>query len=304
MLSNDTAFELAVGEQSPLAADPIDTVVASPAERISWTLATTGRVEWALFWKGAMQTLRTSHFKWRYLPPVVALLFAFGGASAAFMRAGDMRGPASLVTTLGAVVAALAVLLGPQMMRADLRNDFEHLDLLKTWPARSSDVIRGELAWPIAAVSAVAWLAALIAGVFSGAALPRVALVSRWSVVVAVLIAAPSMIAAQYAVQNAATVLFPGWVQIGAQRARGIDAIGQRLILLVALVISLLLFALPGAIGAGAVWLIFRRIAGAVVFVPMAIVFGAIVWTEVLAVTELLGPAYEQIDLTSIEKAE
>jgi hypothetical protein len=36
----------------------------------------------------------------------------------------------------------------------------------------------------------------------------------------------------------------------------------------------------------------------------MSVVFAAIVLTEVLAVTELLGPAYERIDVTSVERAE
>ena len=305
MLSNDAAFDLAVGEQSIVAVEPIDAAaVVSPVERSGWTLATTGRVEVALFWKGAMQTLRTTHFKWRYLPPLAALLFAFGVSSATFMRAGEMRGPASLLTMLGGFVSVMAMLLGPQIMRGDLRSDFEHLDVLKTWPTSASQVIRGELVWPVAAVSAVVWAAALTAGIFSGAALPRVAFVDRWSVVVAALIAAPSMIAAQYAVQNTATILFPGWVQIGTQRARGIDAIGQRLILLAAIVVSLLLFALPGAVGAAVLWIVFRRLVGVFVFVPMAIVFSAIVLTEVLVVTELLGPAYERLDVMSIEKPE
>jgi hypothetical protein len=112
------------------------------------------------------------------------------------------------------------------------------------------------------------------------------------------------MIAAQYTVHNAATILFPAWVQLGSQRTRGIDAMGQRLIMLAAVLVSLLLFAVPGAIGAGIVWLILYRFVGAVALVPMAIVFSAIVLTEVVVVTELLGPAYERVDVTSVERPE
>jgi hypothetical protein len=36
----------------------------------------------------------------------------------------------------------------------------------------------------------------------------------------------------------------------------------------------------------------------------MAFVFTAIVLTEVVVVTELLGPGYERIDLTSVERGE
>ncbi len=304
MLSNDVVFDDVVGDQPLSHAEVRRTDVVPTADRRGWPLATTGRLEFALFWKGAMHTIRTNHFRWRYVPPLVAILFASGGAAAAVMRAGNMRGPASLVTGLSGMVTALAVFLGPQLMRADLRSDFDHLDVIKTWPARASDVIRGEMAWPVVVVCSVAWCAALIGGIFSGASLPRIAFVDRWSVVVAVLLVAPALVAAQYTVHNAATIVFPAWVQLGSQRARGIDALGQRLILLAAVVASLLLFALPGAIGAVVIWIVLHRLAGALVFVPMAIAFAVIVLIEVLAITELLGPAYERLDVTSIERAE
>jgi len=305
MLTGDVAFDLAVGESSARASQEQSApATRARAGRVAWTLAPAGRLEFALFWKGAMQTLRAANFRWRYVPPLIGAVFGIGGAAAAAMGAGNLRGPASFITILGVVVAAVAVLLGPQMMRADLRSDFQHLDLLKTWPARAADVIRGEMAWPIAAVSAIACGALLIAAATSGTALPSTGLLDRWSVAVALIFAAPAIVAAQYTVHNAATIVFPAWVQLGSQRARGIDAMGQRLIMLAAILVSLALFAVPGAVGAGAVWLIFHRLAGNIVFVPMAVVFAAIVSTEVLVVTELLAPAYDRIDLTSVEKAE
>jgi hypothetical protein len=161
------------------------------------------------------------------------------------------------------------------------------------------------MAWPVAVVSGMACAALLIAAVFSGTALPAIAFVDRWSVAIASIVTVPSMIAAQYVVHNAATIAFPAWVPLGSQaRARGIDAMGQRLILLVAILLSVSLLAVPGAIAAGVIWLIFYRIAGLVALVPMAIVFAAIVLTEVIVVTELLGPAYEGIDVTYVERPE
>jgi ABC-2 type transport system permease protein len=305
MLAGDTAFDLAVGESSERTGqEPSAPATRARTDWGGWTLAPVGRLEFALFWKGAMQTQRAANFKWRYVPPLIGAVFGIGGAAAAAMGAGHLRGPASFITILGAVIAAVAVLLGPQIMRADLRTDFQHLDLLKTWPARAADVIRGEMAWPIAAVSAIACGALLIAAASSGTALPGTALLDRWSVALAAIIAAPAIVAAQYTVHNAATIVFPAWVQLGSQRARGIDAMGQRLIMLAAILVSLVLFAVPGGVGAGALWLIFHRVAGSVVFVPMAVMFAAIVLTEVLVATELLAPAYDRIDLTSVEKAE
>ena len=182
--------------------------------------------------------------------------------------------------------------------------DFEHLDLLKTWPVRAADVIRGEMAWPVLVVSAVAWVAVVVAALFSGTALPTVSFVSRWSFAIAAAFAGPALIAAQFAFHNTATILFPAWVQLGSQRTRGIDAMGQRLIMLAAVVVSLVVFAIPGALAGGILWVIFHRLIGDVVYVPAAIAFAVVVLVEVLAVTEMLGPAYERIDVTSIERGE
>ena len=104
--------------------------------------------------------------------------------------------------------------------------------------------------------------------------------------------------------QNALALFFPAWVSLGSQRTRGLDAMGQRLIMLAAIVVALVLFAVPGGIAGGIVWLALRRVMGAAVFVPAAVLFAAVVLTEVLVATELLGPAYERMDLTSVERAE
>jgi hypothetical protein len=139
---------------------------------------------------------------------------------------------------------------------------------------------------------------------FSSAAMPEVPFAGRWSLAVAALFAAPALVAAQYTVQNALALFFPAWVSLGTQRTRGVDAVGQRLIMLAAILLALALFAVPGGIAGGIVWLALRRVMGATVFVPAAILFAGVVLTEVLVATELLGPAYERIDLMSVERAE
>ncbi len=306
MLLSDRTFDDVAGEGGDAQTETAGAdVSAARAATGSLALSLTGRAELALFWKGATEALRAINIKsWRLLPPLAGVLIAVVGASFGVVGAKRMRGPSAILTALGCIVAAVATVFGPQMLRLDLRNDFTHLDLLKSWPLRAADVIRGEMAWPAAAVSAIACGAIAAAAAFSGSAMPTVRLVDRWSVALAVMLAAPALIAAQYVVHNAATILFPAWVQLGKQRTRGIDAMGQRLIMLAAVLVSLVVFAVPGAIAAGVVWLIFHRIAGTVVLVPMAALFAVIVLVEVLAMTELLGPAYERVDVTSVERPE
>lgn len=303
MLLSDQTFDEVAGQGGQARAMAERTAAAPALGRdIGWTLPLTGRPELALLWKGAMETIRgVSGKTWRY---ALASLFGIGGASFGVIAANGMRGPASAVSVVGGIVAVAAVVFGPQVANSDLRTDFEHLDVLKTWPLRAADVIRGEMAWPVLLVSSMAWAGVLIAALFSGTALPDVPFVSRWSFAIAAAFAGPALVAAQFAVHSAMTVFFPAWVQLGSQRTRGIDAMGQRLIMLAAIILSLALFAVPGALAGGVIWLIFHRIAGDVVYVPAAIVFSAIVLVEVLVVTELLGPAYERIDITSVERGE
>jgi hypothetical protein len=306
MLMSDATFDAVAGEGGPARkATAEQAATKARARNVGWSLPLAGRPELALLWKGAMQTMRAGNVSaWRYVGPLIGVSFGVFGGTAALMGAGKMHGTAALICVLSALVSAIAVLLGPLMMRGDLRSDFEHLDLLKTWPVRAGEVIRGEIAWPALLVSSIAWAGLLTSALFSTTALPALSFVSRWSFAIAAMVASPALIASQFAVHNTATIFFPAWVQLGTQRSRGLDMMGQRLIMLAAIVISLLLFAVPGAIGGGVVWLILNRFVGDVVFVPAAIVFSAIVLIEVLAVTELLGPAYERIDVTSIERGE
>lgn len=304
MLLSDAMFDEVAGQGggAVTAAERETARLAARATKVGWTLPLTGRPELALMWKGSMETIRGINVKTlRYLAPA---LIGVGAASFGILQANRLRGPAAVVSIVATIVAVASVVFGPQIARNDLRTDFEHLDLLKTWPLRAADVIRGEMFWPVLLVSSILWAGVLVAAVFSAAAAPDVPLVSRLSFALTAAIAGPALIAAQYAVHATFTIFFPAWVQLGNQRTRGIDAMGQRLIMLLAIVVSLALFALPGAIAGGVVWFIFRNLVGSIVFVPAAVVFAAIVLVEVLAVTELLGPAYERIDVTSVERGE
>jgi hypothetical protein len=54
----------------------------------------------------------------------------------------------------------------------------------------------------------------------------------------------------------------------------------------------------------GVLWIAFYRFLGPWVLLPGALTCVVIVAIEVLFVTEALGPAYEQLDITSVERPE
>jgi ABC-2 type transport system permease protein len=149
-----------------------------------------------------------------------------------------------------------------------------------------------------------AWLALACAAVLSVAAFPRLTVSMRLSLWAAATIVAPSLVFAQYTIHNAAAVMFPAWIPPDNEM-RGFDSMGQRLILFGGVLLGLIAMIVPGAIAAGIVGFVFYRLTGSpFVFVPAAAVCLAIVATEVMVATEALGPMYDRIDLSGVERAE
>jgi hypothetical protein len=114
----------------------------------------------------------------------------------------------------------------------------------------------------------------------------------------------PALVLAQFTIHNTAAVLFPAWVPLGAQRPRGLDAMGQRLILFGGIVLGLIVMLFPGAVSGGIIWLALGRLIGPLGLVPAAAACVMVVLAEVLVATEALGPAYDRLDLMAVERAE
>jgi Putative ABC exporter len=279
---------------------------SSPSPRLraaGWSLAPSGRTEALFFWKNGLQTLRGTSLGMllQYGTPMILLGVTFGSLQ---MDEVEAQGLAAAFSTFALVVAVFVVFFGPQIMLADLRTDLRHLELLKTWPVRPADVVRGELLWPGTVVTFFGWLALACGTAFSGPAFPRWSATWRLSVAAALMLLVPALVFAQYVVQNAAVVLFPAWVPLDNERPRGLDAMGQRLILMAGVVVALALAMAPGAMIGAVVWFALYRFVGIASLVPAAAVCLAVVAVEVLVVTEVLGLAYERVDVTEVERAE
>jgi hypothetical protein len=271
--------------------------------RRGFALAPAGRAEFAFLWKNTMAMARATSgvALIRYFVP---LIFVTVSLSAAIMSAREARGLAMTLCTVTIAIAVFSVVLGPQVVRTDLRSDLRHLELLKTWPVRAAAVVRGEMLCPGVVLTGVAWLALACATILSAAGFPKLGLGWRMSGAVGGFLLAPALIGAQLTVQNAAAVFFPAWVPQGDQRPRGLDAMGQRLILLAGVILCVLVFFLPGGLVAAILWYAFFRWIGAAILPIAALVCAVIVGVEVLAATEMLGPAFERLDVLSVERAE
>jgi hypothetical protein len=304
VLQTDSALHEAAAHAAARRAEDRRTRSVAPikARATGLTLAPAGRPEGIFFWKSGVQTLRAGGVTMvRYLVPLVAISTVATSVALGALR---MRGGAAAGFMTAVAVTMFVAILGPQVVRTDLRSDLAHLETLKTWPLRAADVIRGEMLWPSAMLIGIGWLAIACAAMLSFAAFPSVALMGRVTVASTAVLLLPALVAAQYLVLAAATVLLPAWVPIGDQRPRGLDAMGQRLIMLFGVLVTVIAIMLPGAITGGILWLLLNRIIGDLAVIPAAIACTVTVAIIVAAGTEILGPLFDQMDITSVERAE
>jgi hypothetical protein len=300
VLKSDATFQDAAEEVvARKAQQPGRTSVTYRASGTGWALAPIGRAETAFVWKAAMQTLRVVDR--RSLFRLAAVIFVISIASISIGRA---RGLAAIVGVFALAGAGFSVLMAPQILRIDLRQDLHHLELLKTWPVKASAVIRGEIAWPGALITASAWVLIGLALLLSAANFSGINLGWRLSVAGAAVLVAPALVFAQLTIHNGVALMFPAWVPLGNQRARGFDAMGQRLIMLGGTWLLLVVMTAPGAFAGAIVWFAFRTFLGPGALLPGAIVCAGVVAIEVLAATEALGPLYERLDVLAVERAE
>jgi hypothetical protein len=190
------------------------------------------------------------------------------------------------------------------VLRIDMRQDLRHLEWLKTWPVAPAVVVRGELIWPGVLITLTSWGLLALALVMSGPVFTRLSWAWRLSAAGGVAILAPALVFAQLTIHNAVALLFPAWVPLGNQRPRGLDAMGQQIIMVGGTWLMLAVAAVPAALAGGLVWFALQWIIGSAALIPGALVAAAVVVVEVLLATEALGPLYERIDILAVERAE
>jgi hypothetical protein len=270
---------------------PTPVVRAAP-----FALAPFGRLETAILWKNIILFGRyvSVAVLVRVLIPIVVLAAVIGL---------NQKGGSLAPLVLG--LACFTTLLGPYSVRNDLRMDLPRLPVLKTWPISGRDLLLGELLAPSLVLSVVVWF--LLAVAF--------ALAPRWhagpgdtlgraAVVLAVAVLAPMLIAGQLIIQNAAVVLFPAWIATGGARARGVEAMGQKMLMLAGTLLSLAIGVLPAATVAGGLGGLLYLLVGWPAALPAAIVFAGILLGEAMLALTWLGRVLERTEPSQVEVAE
>ena len=297
ILSSDAAFE----EDAAINADKVRDAVLrlqrgqprlSARRGAPYRLAPTGPVELAILWKNWLLFGRASR---TWMISVVAVLVVFVGTG---LFAGGKGGPEwEIAPFFLLVVAGIVALMGPMMVRTDLRRDMAHLVVIKTWPVRGAAIVRGEVLAPAIALSLAAILAIVPGGVFVdgrvisdlGAGTSRAALIGAGA------IAAVVTILAQLIIQNGIAVTFPAWVRLRAGGAgAGVESMGQMLVVMYGgLFVLLLAMLVPAAVAA-----VVMLLAGGILL--PAVVFASLLLVECYAATEIIGSILERTDIQDV----
>lgn len=272
-------------------------VTALKARTPAFELRSIGRPELAFLWKNLLATGGLVR-PW----PILAL-----AAGIVAVCSWIARDPDLVALDIGASIAVLAflgmtLLLGPQVARQDLRADLANADLLKTYPLRGWQIVGGEMLAPVAILSIVFWL-----GLLAECVLVPADFVARFprgvfgAAAFGLALLAPPFLTIQLLMPNAAAVLFPAWVHAARdQTERGIEVMGQRMILLASLLLVTALVLLPALLVGALVFFLVNFVAGvAAGAVAAALAMAALMGGEAWLGIRWLGRRFEALDISS-----
>ncbi len=299
---SDVAFEEASVEASQKLAARVAAVRAGnwqaakknqKAKRAWFQLAPTGPPVTALLWKNLIGVGQIFSARlWIILVVVVVALVA-GFGNAARSQNFSMLAAIIIASLLG-----YSLLLGPQLLRLDFRQDLPMADILKTFPLRGWQIALGEILAPVTVLAGVQWLLLLL-GFGLIFFLPGKHQALIFVIGLSAVCLLPVLDFLLLLIPNAAVLLFPSWIQAGKDSPRGIEATGQRLVFAVGQMLVLLLALIPAALAFAAVYFPMKWGLGPIVPVP----FAALAATLILAVeaalgVRLLGRFFERFDVT------
>jgi hypothetical protein len=302
VVHSDVAFEEASAEASQKLAVRIAAVRAGnwqgakknqKAKHPWFKLTATGPSATALFWKNLIGVGQVLSVRLWISIIVVVVIFGF-----AFAGNAQSHGISIVVAFFVAIALGYSLLLGPQVLRLDFRNDLPLADILKTYPMRGWQIALGEILAPVAVLAACQWLLLLVgAGLLFYLPIKQEALFLAIALGAAIVL--PVLDVLLLLIPNAAVLLFPSWIQTSKDSPRGIETTGQRLIFALGQMLVLLLALLPAAAAFVGVFFLLYFAFGPAAAVPLASLAATIILAaEAGFGVMLLGKLFERFDVT------
>jgi len=300
----DVAFEEASVEASRKMAERVAAVRAGRARgaglvrprRDPFRLGSRGSPAVALFWKNL---IGTGQFMNKRLLTVVVLMTVF--ASVGLARGNTSGGLGGILGMLALIFLVWSILLGPQVLYQDLRQDLRMADLLKMYPVKGTQMVLGELLAPVVILTIIQWLLLPVAvgGLISLDRDTHLDPGTVGGIALAVAVLSPALNFLSFVIPNASVLLLPAWFQTDKAMPHGIEAMGQRIILLLGQLLVLFVSALPAGLVFTAVLLLVRWLAGGFVAAPVAaMAAAAVIALEVAVALMLMGRWFEKLDVS------
>jgi hypothetical protein len=247
----------------------------------------------ALVWKNLISV--GSALTWRIWISLSIMCIAF---YAGFAGNAQREGLFTLVSIGLAVVLGWSLMVGPQFLRQDFRQDLPLADILKTFPMPGWQVALGEVLGPVVLLAAFQWLLLLFGSLFLLSAQSASPLLPVGVLGAAILL--PVIDAVLLLIPNAAVLLFPSWVQAGRDGPRGIEATGQRLVFFFGQLLVLVITLIPAGLAGGGIFLLGSALLGPAGTIPVAALAAALVLgTEAAFGVVLVGKLFERFDLSA-----
>jgi ABC-2 type transport system permease protein len=254
-------------------------------------LASVGWPPMAIIWKNvlAMRRRTRNGVTWfvilALLPSGIGALMAMDGGSIA-----------TALALWGMIFAAEVAIAGPLLLRNDLRSDMINLTALKLLPLSGRTVVAAEIlsaVMPLAAVESGMLVLSAIASQFANRPL-----LSPGDTVVVFVGGLPALVALNAAligIQNAAPVLFPGWVKLDGLQTGGVEAMGQMVIVLsVFILLAIVVLLAPVVLASGIVYVLRARMA--IGLAAGLLVGAAALAVEMGALILVLGRTFERTE--------
>jgi len=220
-------------------------------------LAPGGSPAGAIVWKNTLLLMRTGRIGSILGLAIMAIVLSLPAVES---RGVDSR----FVAIASLMMVLLLVVLGSRVLQNDFRQDADHLAILKTLPVPPARLVGAEVvssALPICVLQMVLVIVAYLA-TFADVDLP-IPLGIRSALLVLSPFVLLSVNATTVTIQNAAALLFPGWIRVTPVVGGGVEVMGQGILATAMLLITFIIALLPAAAAFSATWWLLSRMPNA-----------------------------------------
>ena len=263
VIQSDVAFEEAAVQASVERARRLDArrrrsgqgrVGAGKKVKRTIPLRPSGLPGGAIVWKNTLLLMRTGR-----VGSVIGLAIMAIVLSLPAVESRGIDGRFLAIAALMMVV--LLIVLGSRVLQNDFRQDAENVPALKTLPISGAQLVGAEV---ISSALPITLLQIALVIVAYGATLGDVELPVSLGLRTGVLLMSPLMLitinATTVTIQNAAALLFPGWVRVTPVVGGGVEAMGQGILVTGVLLLTFLVALLPAAAVFAIVWWMLARL--------------------------------------------